>query len=225
MAGFLAMMVAIGLAAAVAVMLIASKVGQRKAKHRRAMQDLVRGRTSRSTTSENTTLDAPRPGGAAPAFMAEPQRNQPIGRTATEETAALIRQSQNITRLAKDKASASEQDKEDAMVRHAERMHAQLAAEIERENRGPRSRPSGPCTLQISYVDADGVWSTRKIAPYKSGNTNQKFDAWCDTREYRRTFFFERIQSAVDLTTGRTLTQAEVFQRIHPGRRIPADLR
>jgi hypothetical protein len=183
---------------------------QRRAEHRQAMRDLVRGRSGHTPPS---TKDIP------------PDAPTLNSQTETEETTALIRQLRDIARLAKGKTGTRERAREGAMVRRAERMHAQLVAEIERENRGPRSRPPGPCTLQISYVDADGVWTARKIAPYKSGNTNQKFDAWCNTRQARRTFYFERIQGAIDLTTGRDLSRAEVFRRIHPGRRVPADLR
>lgn len=95
----------------------------------------------------------------------------------------------------------------------------------EREYADPHNTHQGrPCTLRIGYVDADGVCTTRLIAPYKSGNTNLKFDAWCESRQARRTFFFERIQSAVNVVTGTHMNRADVFRHIHPGRRVPRDL-
>lgn len=156
-------------------------------------------------------------GGQAAAFRTVPAPPE-------VDTASLVRQLEEIASAAKGNATSAK-PQEAAMVRRAERMHQQLMAEVARDNRDGRSRPSGPCTLQISYVDADGVCTARRIAPYKSGNTNEKFDAWCETREARRTFFFTRIQGAVELATGRSLTRAGVFQHVHPGRRIPAELR
>ena len=223
MAGLLAVLVLAALGAVGVALFIAAKLREREAKHRRAMQDLVLGRKDAAgTVSQQPDANQ---FGVAQGFSTPPGSAQPVDRRKREaqQTAELIRQLQGITRLAKGKTGTSEQAREDAMVRRAERLHAQLVAEIERENRGPRSRPSGPCTLQINYVDADGVWTTRKVAPYKSGNTNEKFNAWCETRQDRRTFFFSRIQSAVDLTTGQSLNRADVFRRIHPDRRIPAD--
>lgn len=213
MAGFIALLAVFMLAVIVALVFIVTKLEQRKAEHRREMQDLVRGRTGRPATLPESTTDSPEFGGVAQAFTTgapNPQQSN------------LIRELEAISRIGQ--KGRAKQAQEDAMVRRAERMHAQLVAEVERGNAGPRSRPSGPCTLQINYVDADGVWTTRNVAPYKSGNTNERFDAWCETRQSRRTFFFERIQSAVDLTTGLSLTRAGVFQRIHPGRRVPDDL-
>lgn len=84
--------------------------------------------------------------------------------------------------------------------------------------------PHRKCTLSIDYVDAIGVCTTRLIDPYKSGNTNLKFDAWCESRQARRTFFFERIQSAVNVVTGTRMNRVDVFRHIHPGRRVPRDL-
>lgn len=97
-----------------------------------------------------------------------------------------------------------------------------------RDERGYEIAATAPqnreCTLSIDYVDAIGVCTTRLIAPYKSGNTNVKFDAWCATRQARRTFYFERIQSAVHVYTGIRMDRAGVFRHIHPDRRVPRDL-
>ena len=213
MAGFIALLAAFVLAVIVALEFIVTKLEQRKAEHRREMQDLVRGRTGRPANAPNPDPDVPQFGGVAQAFTTGAPKPQQSN---------LTRELEAISRIGQ--KGRAKQTQEDAMVRRAERMHAQLVAEVERGNAGPRSRPSGPCTLQINYVDADGVWTTRNVAPYKSGNTNERFDAWCETRQSRRTFFFERIQSAVDLTTGLSLTRAGVFQRIHPGRRVPDNL-
>lgn len=213
MAGFIALLAVFLLAVIVALVFIVTKLEQRKAEHRREMQDLVRGRTGRPATLPESTTDSPEFGGVAQAFTTgapNPQQSN------------LIRELEAISRIGQ--KGRAKQAQEDAMVRRAERMHAQLVAEVERGNAGPRSRPSGPCTLQINYVDADGVWTTRNVAPYKSGNTNERFDAWCETRQDRRTFFFSRVQSGVELSTGKRLDRAGVFRHVHPGRRVPADL-
>ena len=187
---------------------------QLQQERRNAMEQMFREEWGTTTTvNEGHAF-----GGQAAAFRTVPAPPE-------VDTASLVRQLEEIASAAKGKATTTAKTQEAAMMRRAERMHQQLMAEVARDNREGRSRPSGPCTLQISYVDADGVCTTRRIAPYKSGNTNEKFDAWCETREARRTFFFTRIQGAVEVTTGRTLTRAGVFQHVHPGRRIPAELR
>ena len=224
MVGLIATLAFAALVVVYAVLIIPAKLQQRRDQHRREMEDLVRGRTGRAV-SPVPVADVHQVGGVAERFTsAAPTKASGTPRMqATAETADLIRRLESIAATAKCKTPA--EPKEDAWVLRAERMHQQLMAEVARDNQDQRSRPSGPCTLQISYVDAEGEWTTRKIAPYKSGNTNQKFDAWCETRQDRRTFFFERIRSAVDLTTGQSLTPAGVFQRVHPGRRVPAELR
>lgn len=213
MAGFIALLAVFLLAVIVALVFIVTKLEQRQAEHRREMQDLVRGRTGRPATLPESTTDSPEFGGVAQAFTTGAPKPQQSN---------LIRELEAISRIGR--KGRAKQAQEDAMVRRAERMHAQLVAEVERGNAGPRSRPSGPCTLQINYVDADGVWTTRNVAPYKSGNTNERFDAWCETRQDRRTFFFSRVQSGVELSTGKRLDRAGVFRHVHPGRRVPADL-
>lgn len=213
MAGFIALLAAFVLAVIVALVFIVTKLEQRKAEHRREMQDLVRGRTGRPANAPNPDPDVPQFGDVAQAFTTGAPKPQQSN---------LTRELEAISRIGQ--KGRAKQTQEDAMVRRAERMHAQLVAEVERGNAGPRSRPSGPCTLQINYVDADGVWTTRNVAPYKSGNTNERFDAWCETRQDRRTFFFSRVQSGVELATGRRLDRAGVFRHVHPGRRVPADL-
>lgn len=213
MAGFIALLAVFMLAVIVALVFIVTKLEQRKAEHRREMQDLVRGRTGRPANAPNPDPDVPQFGGVAQAFTTGAPKPQQSN---------LTRELEAISRIGQ--KGRAKQTQEDAMVRRAERMHAQLVAEVERGNAGPRSRPSGPCTLQINYVDADGVWTTRNVAPYKSGNTNERFDAWCETRQDRRTFFFSRVQSGVELSTGKRLDRAGVFRHVHPGRRVPADL-
>lgn len=213
MAGFIALLAVLVLAVIVALVFIVTKLEQRKAEHRREMQDLVRGRTGRPATLAESTADSPEFGGVAQAFTTGAPKPQQSN---------LTRELEAISRIGQ--KGRAKQTQEDAMVRRAERMHAQLVAEVERGNAGPRSRPSGPCTLQINYVDADGVWTTRNVAPYKSGNTNERFDAWCEARQDRRTFFFSRVQSGVELATGRRLDRAGVFRHVHPSRRVPADL-
>ena len=215
MAGLFATLLIAGVVVVLAIIIISAKLDARRKQHRREMQDLVRGRTGRQASIPETDNDAPQFGGVARTFTTAATSQQP-------RQSDLVKELEAISRLGQ--KGRAKQAKEDAMVRRAEKMQAQLLAEIERENRGPRSRPSGPCTLQINYVDADGVWTTRNIAPYKSGNTNEKFDAWCETRQDRRTFFFSRVNSGVHLATGARLDRAGVFRHVHPGRRVPADL-
>ncbi|TXH29820.1 MAG: hypothetical protein E6Q94_10875 [Burkholderiaceae bacterium] len=216
MAGFIALLAVFMLAVIVALVFIVTKLEQRKAEHQREMQDLVRGRTGRTATLLESTPDSPEFGGVAQAFTTAAISPQP-------QQSDLIRELEAIRRLGQ--KGRAKQAQEDAVVRRAERMHQQLLAEVARDNREPRSRPPGPCTLQINYVDAEGEWTSRRIAPYKSGNTNEKFDAWCETRQARRTFFFSRVQNGVHISTGTRLDRAGVFRHIHPGRRVPHDLR
>lgn len=224
MAGFIALLAVFMLAVIVALVFIVTKLEQRKAEHQREMQDLVRGRTGRPTNAPNPDPDAPQFGGVSSAFTTTPGSTRPTSRSGADaaDTAAIIQQLQAITAIAKGNAPTKAGDA--AGLRRAQQVYEEAVAEAVEFNRGTKARQPGPCTLQINYVDADGVWTTRNVAPYKSGNTNERFDAWCETRQSRRTFFFERIQSAVDLTTGLSLTRAGVFQRIHPGRRVPDDL-
>lgn len=92
-------------------------------------------------------------------------------------------------------------------------------------------QPSGiasrapPASIRISYVDAVGNQTERDIAPYSSGNTNQRFRAWCYLRNEQRDFLFERIRSATDIHTGNSMTIADVFSRVHPGRVAPVWMR
>lgn len=202
MFGFYVTLLVGGAVLVLAVIAIALKLQTHRMHHRKAMEDLVRGRTGSAAPHANKT------------FSTKSQMSE----------VELIEQLRSIARRGRGTARKA-QAAEDAMLRRAERMHQQMLDEAARDNRGPRSRPSGPCTLQIDYVDGDGVWTTRRIAPYKSGNTNDRFDAWCETRQERRTFLFERVQSGVDLRTGRPLDRAGVFRHIHPGRRVPGDLR
>ncbi len=88
-----------------------------------------------------------------------------------------------------------------------------------------RTNPPGPATLVLNYVDADGVPTTRQIAPFESGATNRKFGAWCYLRQEQRTFLFNRIESGIDLYTGEVLSRSDIFKRIHPTRSVPFVLR
>lgn len=83
------------------------------------------------------------------------------------------------------------------------------------------SRKPGPCTLRITYTDADGNTTQREVALYKSGHTNERFEAWCGLRLERRSFFFGRVDQAIDLETGEMLTRPQLFNRVHPTRRVP----
>lgn len=79
-------------------------------------------------------------------------------------------------------------------------------------------------SLRISYVDEKGGHTERDITIYESGATNRKFQAYCSLRQDTRDFLFERIEYATDLDTGEVLSQADVFRRVHPGRKVPATL-
>lgn len=224
MAGFIALLAVFMLAVIVALVFIVTKLEQRKAEHRREMQDLVRGRTGRPVNAPNPDPDAPQFGGVSSAFTTTQGSTRPTSRSGADaaDTAALIQQLQAITATAKGNAPTKAGDA--AGLRRAQQVYEEAVAEAVEFNRGTKARQPGPCTLQINYVDADGVWTTRNVAPYKSGNTNERFDAWCEARQDRRTFFFSRVQSGVELATGRRLDRAGVFRHVHPSRRVPADL-
>lgn len=81
------------------------------------------------------------------------------------------------------------------------------------------------CTLRIRYVDERGNRTQRDIAIYPLGATNRRFQAYCSLRRDTRDFLFERIERATDLDTGEVLSQADVFRRVHPGRRVPDEIR
>lgn len=80
-------------------------------------------------------------------------------------------------------------------------------------------------TLSIEYCDSKGDVTRRDIAPYKKGATNRRFEAWCSLRQERRTFVFEQIRGGVDLATGELLTRREIYQRIHPDRAVPENIK
>lgn len=225
MAGPIALLVVLALAFVVALVLITAKLERRKAEHQREMQDLVRGRTGRPATLLDTTPDAPQFGGVSSVFTTKPGAARSPSRQGVDaaETAALIQQLQAITATAKGNKTPTKAD-DAAMLRRAQQAYEEAVAEAMEFNRGTKARQPGPCTLQINYVDADGVWTTRNVAPYKSGNTNERFDAWCETRQDRRTFFFSRVQSGMNLHTGQRLGRADIFKVIHPNRKTPIDL-
>lgn len=85
-------------------------------------------------------------------------------------------------------------------------------------------RKPGHPTHRITYTDAEGNTTQRNIALYKTGHTNTKCEAWCDMRQERRTFLFDRVQNAVDLSTGEVLTRAGFFTAVHPARKVPKHL-
>ncbi len=212
MAGLFATLLVGGVVVVLAIIIISAKLDARRKQHRRDMQDLVRGRTGRTTSAS--------PGqqhfdGMTQAPTAAPNSPQPKPTELASELQAIRRLGQK---------GKARQGEEDAMLARAQRLYERTLAEARAENPVGQARKPGDCTLQISYVDADGVYTTRNVAPYKSGNTNEKFDAWCETRQDRRTFFFSRVQGGVDLTTGMRLDRAGVFRRIHPQRRVPFDL-
>lgn len=212
MAGLFATLVVGVVVAVLAIFIISTKLNERRKRHRRDMQDLVRGRTGRTTSASpgQQHFDGMAP---VPAALPSGPPAQPSG---------LESELQAIRRLGQ--KGRSRQGEEDAILARAQRLYEQTLAEARAENPVGQARKPGDCTLQISYVDADGVYTTRNVVPYKSGNTNEKFDAWCETRRDRRTFFFSRVQGGVDLTTGMRLDRAGVFRRIHPQRRVPFDL-
>lgn len=224
MAAPIALLVVLALVFIVAFVFIAAKLERRKAEHRREMQDLVRGRTGHPANVPNTDPDAPQFGGVSSAFTTMPGVARRTNRSGADaaDTAALIQQLQTITAIAKGNASTKAGDA--AGLRRAQQVYEEAVAEAVEFNRGTKARQPGPCTLQINYVDADGVWTTRNVAPYKSGNTNERFHAWCEMRQDRRTFFFSRVQSGIHISTSTRLDRAGVFRHIHPSRRVPADL-
>ncbi len=195
MAAPIALLVVLALVFIVAFVFIAAKLERRKAEHRREMQDLVRGRTGRPANVPNTDPDAPQFGGVSSAFTTTP---------------GVARRTNRSRADAADTAALIQQ--------------LQTITAIAKGNVPSKARQPGPCTLQINYVDADGVWTTRNVAPYKSGNTNERFHAWCEMRQDRRTFFFSRVQGGIHISTSTRLDRAGVFRHIHPGRRVPADL-
>lgn len=83
-----------------------------------------------------------------------------------------------------------------------------------------RAKPKNP-THRITYTDANGNQTSREVGFYKSGHTNDKFQAWCFLRNSRRTFFFKQVAQAIDLETGEVMTRAQLFAHIHPTRRVP----
>ena len=106
---------------------------------------------------------------------------------------------------------------------------ARLAASDDDDGPSPGTgrygyRKPGHPTHRITYTDAQGNTTQRDIALYKTGHTNAKCEAWCETRQERRTFMFGRVQSAIDLSTGEVLTRAGFFSAVHPSRKVPEHL-
>ncbi|ABM38621.1 hypothetical protein [Polaromonas naphthalenivorans] len=103
---------------------------------------------------------------------------------------------------------------------------AQTYADVDRDGDDDENKDllSEAGSLRISYVDEKGNSTERDISIYESGATNRKFQAYCSLRKDTRDFLFERIEYATDLDTGEVLSQADVFRRVHPGRKVPATL-
>ncbi len=191
-------------------------------RHRQEMRDLVMGRTGRAAPAVAPV--------AEPAIAPEPR---PVRRPALDPSVAEKLRRENMGRpqpapLAevppKSTPGVLPREPTHAELQRVQRVYQKAIDDADAFNRRGASRPTDTCWLQISYVDADGVWTSRNVAPYKSGNTNEKFDAWCETRESRRTFFFSRVQAGGDTRTGRHLSRRDVFQLIHPERRVPASV-
>lgn len=87
------------------------------------------------------------------------------------------------------------------------------------------SRPrlnNGLPILELLYTNTSNQTFKRLVEPYKGGATVDTFDAWCHYDQCRRSFWFLRIQYAIDTNTGEMLSPAAVYQVIHPNRkRIP----
>ena len=79
----------------------------------------------------------------------------------------------------------------------------------------------GPCTIHIEYFDADGVVTERDIALYKRGHTIREINAWCGLRQEQRTFLFERVNRCSQIQTGQPMTRVQLFEHVHPDRRLP----
>ena len=100
-----------------------------------------------------------------------------------------------------------------------------IGAPTPRQRSNPHAhRQPGPLAYRIAYTDADGNATVRDIALYKSGHTNDRFEAWCGYRQERRSFIFQRVGTVVELETGEMLTNADLFARVHPNRRVPDSL-
>lgn len=177
---------------AVVVLAVSLALAQARERHRQEMRNLVRGRKP-----------------------AQPQASFESSEK-TEAAAVPVRHTYPPLANANPLVPVDE-----SMVSRAEQLQRELLAEVDAANRGPgtRSRRPGPCTLQIHYVDADGVMTIRNVRPYKSGHTNEKMEAWCELRQERRTFFFSRIQYAMHIATGQQIGYAEVFRLIHPNKK------
>lgn len=87
-----------------------------------------------------------------------------------------------------------------------------------------RTHQPGPCSLSITYTGYRGITTKHDVSVYKSKATNRGFDAWSALLQDRRTFFFTGISEGVDLTTGEILSRADIYKRIHPGRKVPEQM-
>lgn len=59
--------------------------------------------------------------------------------------------------------------------------------------------------FSIEYADADGVVTERQIAILSRGWKDETFKAWCFLRSEQRTFRYDRVLSARNLRTGRSI--------------------
>lgn len=221
-------------------------VSQAKTRHRQEMMNLVRGRNTGQNVNKAGLTNVPESLLSPPVPPRQVQVQMPVQTLSNADLhrAQLVYEQKMMDDTGRSRQHNQPARKELVVPLHIQRAipkpadssfysrwakqtyekAAAKAAQDQLRVKSSRSRQPGPCTLNISYVDADGAWSHRNVAPYKSGATNIRFDAWCDTRKGRRTFYFERIQCGTDLRTGCQLSQASVFQIIHPGRSVPPRL-
>lgn len=235
MAAFWVLLIATGVFAVAAAVFLA--IERARERHKQEMRDLVRGR--KPSQPQNPFENSEKAEAAAATVrrtyppLANANPLAPVDESMVSRAEQLQRKllaeltippERPATPLSANASRPSHDD--EAMVSRAEQLHKELLAEVDAANRGPatRSRKPGPCTLLIHYVDADGVLTIRNVSPYKSGHTNEKMEAWCELRQERRTFFFNRIRYAVHSMTGQQMDHADVFRLIHPERRLPENL-
>lgn len=74
----------------------------------------------------------------------------------------------------------------------------------------PAAKPLIGSRLRLKYIDAKGKLTERDVIPDMNRVQQDRFDAWCTLRHEERTFFFSRVQSAVDLSTGECLNAMQL---------------
>lgn len=76
--------------------------------------------------------------------------------------------------------------------------------------------------FNLAYVDADGVWTERKVRISKASGygVSRHFFAFCELRGEWRTFRLDRIHEMIDMQTGEVHSSPEaVFLRFEAKRR------